>query len=273
MKEHYPVINYENAVKIGELCIFLLTDGYAFLRYKDGRIGLANCSPTLHKKFRNLVLSLFGKTKYQTRSRLSRVSKRPCTETVYYSKGIVKFLLQFSPTYRKLRYDNGEYPPAKIPDFIFNLKLSDISKILRVAFDCEGSICKHGKKHPRIHLACYHPTLKQGYQKLLNKLGIRCTIEPNGIAINRALDIKKFAKFIGFSNGVIVSHGQFKGLSKNEALKLTLSEIAKSRCREWETWEINMLKKKYRIVSASKIAQELKRSTSSVIGKALRLGV
>ncbi len=140
----------------------------------------------------------------------------------------VEFLRMFSPTYHTEPNKAGNYPLAKIPDFIMNGSLNQKRWFLRTYLSCDGGMCfqiwQTGKGEifyirTWVGIACKHPGLINDLMKLLKSMNFNPQRISSGVALWKS-DIPKY-KEIGFIDGCCAVHGKFwKGVEKNKLLEL-----------------------------------------------------
>src|SRR3989338_3510707 len=214
-----------------ELIAMLYTDGGLSRHGVDSwRIYFANSSLTAIRLFVDRMSTIFkiASERIQVKKRyrihyLARVT----------SKEIGRYLADTFGTFRTLKFDNGDYPPAQLPiDKIIENNLTGI--FLRVVFSMDGGVKfyagkeKNGKRSLRknVSLACHHPVLRKQYCYLLQHLGINvANIErDNVIRIQGENEVRTFAEKVGFIKGIKVTHHSryWVGKEKNEVLKLML---------------------------------------------------
>jgi intein/homing endonuclease len=172
------------------------------------------------------------------------------------SKWIVTELLKFTPTFRTKQFDDGSFPPTKIPEFIFELPKQDIVKILQAMFSSDGSVTisvkwekRRGKfvLRRRVKLASKHPKLKEQISFLLQKLGFHPRIHSDSVVLERKEDLIKFQKEVRFVDGVkVTKNGIWSGMDKNNVLDILVKtfEIPQSFIDKFSSKEeiINFLK-------------------------------
>lgn len=217
--------------ELTELIAMLYTDGGVSRHGVDSwRIYFTNSSLIAIKLFVDRVSTIFkiAPERIQVKKRygihyLARVT----------SKEIGSYLVDTFGTFRTLRFDNGDYPPAQLPiDKIIQNNLIGI--FLRTVFSMDGGVKfyagkeKNGRRSLRknVSLACHHPVLRKQYCYLLQQLGIHAAnIEhDNVVRIQGENKVKAFAEKVGFIEGITVTHHSryWVGKEKNEVLKLML---------------------------------------------------
>ncbi len=212
----------------------LYTDGCVSPKGKSWRIYFVNKSKKLIELFRDSVATVFEQ--YHPNIRIGFT--KDCLYTaIVDSKIIGNFLVGSFGTFRTLKFENGELPPAQLPlEFLQSSEIS--TKFLQAAFSCDGGICfypakRYGKNGGTqwlirtVFLACAHPKLRAGYRSLLENLGIYSREVPKDgkIKIEREEDVRKFAEIIKFVPGTFVTlHSKYwNGIEKNEVLSKLVS--------------------------------------------------
>lgn len=164
-----------------KLAIMALGDGWV----EKDRIGYSSKDRALLKYFSKLVKKLTGKN--------AKISKGDrAFRAVVYSKELVEKLKKLSPTFRTKAYKNNEkisecqpiilegikYPPAKIPEIVFQLPRDEIVEILQLIFSMEGGVTLYARKSKKnyitverkVFLSGAHPTLIQQYVNLFHTI-------------------------------------------------------------------------------------------------------
>jgi len=198
---------------LGMLVGLLLTDGCVIP--KEGKVVLTNKSEELHKVFRESITRAFGNVNFLENFNINGVKN-----TTINNKRIVNELLNFTPTFRTRQFDDGTFPPAKIPEFFGKIHNRELCKILQVMFSADGSIILRVRWHKlkrkweilrEIRLASKHPKLKEQISELLKKLDFNPIIRKDCIALDRKNDLIKFSKKIRFVDGVKVTKNKIWG--------------------------------------------------------------
>ncbi len=205
----------------------LLTDGSVFSVYKGkpGVIAFYNRSNALRKDFAKAIKNVFGLTIHD--------DGFSCK---VHSINAVKELLKHSNSYRKKKFENGEFPTTTIPVEIMNGDENTIREFLKYAFSCDGSaqlsVLRPPKRNrwnfqKRVQFACSHPVLLSQFHELLLKIGInsRKETKEKRLTIDSRENLLKFVNLVGFVDGVKISGkggSKWKGLEKNDILKIFL---------------------------------------------------
>jgi hypothetical protein len=233
----------KNKVKIAELLGMLLTDGCVWFKNssKCFCIGFTNKSIVLHEKFRKLMNELFGITTFNWSRSIAGIPTQIC-----YSKKAALEILNMTNTCRTspvnpsvrllsckswnpVKFGNKWFVPITLPKFIFEDKKCTTA-FLRAAFDCDGTAClcvkkdKNGwKLHREVAICSKNPFLKAYFLRLLYLLGFKNPRKTTrGIVISNKDDLELFSKVIGFTDGVEVTKGFWKGFTKKFVLNLIL---------------------------------------------------
>lgn len=199
---------------------FLISDGSVYYD-KSKRtycIQFTNKNKQMIEKFRFLVFQCFGPKNFH-------INKCKNAESIrFFSKKIAEYLFEYTPSFRTLRFENGEYPKTHIPLEIF------INQNLAIAFlqtyvSADGCIYSNKSHKAVIDIACAHPNLKQQLHKLLKTLDIRSLVISKGVRISKISEVKKFASLIRFlpESTVVQSTSPNIGKTKNELLDSCLS--------------------------------------------------
>ena|SRR3989338_4522450 len=194
---------------------FLISDGSVYYD-KSKRtycIQFTNKNEQMLEKFKFLVNLCFG---------IQNFSKNKCknaNSVRFFSKKIAEHLFTYSPSFRTLRFNNGEYPKTCIPQEIFaNRNVAIV--FLQTYASSDGCIYSDKDHKAVIEIACVHPNIKHQLSELLQTLDIQSLVTPKGIRINRMSEIKKFASQIRFlpESTVVQSSSANVGRTKNEIL-------------------------------------------------------
>jgi len=240
----------ERTKELAELSGMLLTDGGVTCVSGKWRVHFTTTSDILEGRFKELVIKVLNRHP-------SKASTHSGTQQNASINKIINELHELSPTFRtkpcnhfpicpKLRgkhfqpcsicnpikINNEMFPPAKIPEFIFNDKHGAID-FLRAAFTCDGSIIlsvaksKNGFRLDRkVVLSCEHPQLKEQHAQFLVQLGFKPKIRKDCIVLGGKENIVKFQKEIGFIDGVrIIRNGRWGGMEKSKLLKLCVKSF------------------------------------------------
>lgn len=227
LRDYTSNIANENLVA---LIAFLFTDGgIARHGVNSWRIFFANSSLPAVEMFRKLLADSFVIP-------LARIKVRPRQGHHYFvtltSKEVGTYLSGRFGTFRTLKFADGSFTEASIP-VAWLERINAIPLFLKVAFSMDGGV----KFYPmndknkgtrwlerRIALACHHPELRKQYCDLLLKAGIQAVNKEKEkvITISRRENIERFARTIGFLDGVAVTrHSKFWiGEEKNEVMRL-----------------------------------------------------
>lgn len=222
-----------SGVDMGVLIGLLLTDGCVTWN-GDGQwiISFANKSEELLTIFKDKIRKLFGITKFS-----EWVDEDDIKSVTIRNKKIFSILTSIVPSFRTQPFENGEFPPSKLPNFFFTLSKPELSEILKVMFSADGCVSlgvwwndkeKSWKLKKRVQLSSWHPTIKkQVFQILKEKFSIQSKVRWNGVVIENKDDIVKFRQWIGFVNGVKISgkSKNWKGFEKNQVLDLVIESM------------------------------------------------
>lgn len=212
--------NENREVLLSRLIGLLLTDGgLSQISGKRWRIHFTSSSEEFIAEFGNLVKELFNlKTAKDFRNGAWKAQ-------AWISQKAKDELTRYSPSYRTLQI-KGKETEAKIPDFI--LRNESLGKeFLRYAFTGDGTVticigkAKYGFKLDRcVKLSCKHPNLRKQYIELLQNLGFKPRASKREIVLRKPENIVRFAREIGFVEGVKISgNGLWKGITKAELLR------------------------------------------------------
>ena len=199
---------------------------------KSNKVIFANKSESLHSLFQDVVQKILGKTVHF----YQRIDKRGVRVTEVNNKQLVEKLLIILPTWRRKPYEDGSYPPVRIPTFIRKTKKCVLRKVLQVMFSCDGSVVLGVKWHKtkntwvftrRIQITVAHPQLRENLREILEDLGFSPKIWRREIIINKKDELLKFKREIGFIDGVKVSRKSryWAGRNKNEVLTLLIKSF------------------------------------------------
>jgi len=203
----------EPSVDLGILVGMLLTDG-CVTGVKTGKpkVVFTNKSESLRNFFKERFTKVFGETNF-----IDILRQNGVTNTEVNSKQIVTELLKLTPTFRTRQFDNGVFPNAKIPEFIKELPLKSLKRILQAMFSADGCVVLRVRLDKRdnkwdilreIRLASKNPKLKKEIADLLKMLEFNPKIRSDCIALTSKRDMIKFQKEIGFVNGVKVAQNK-----------------------------------------------------------------
>ncbi len=239
-------IEDRNAI-LARLVGLLLTDGGVSCISGKWRIHFTSNSLELINEFRNIMKQLYGYS-LATEKRFGAITVR-----TWINQRVKNELLSLSPSYRtmacrhfpvcpKLQGKNykscaicsaGEYPPAKIPDFVFeNENLA--RELLRCALTADGTVtfnigkARYGFRIDRcVKLYCEHPKLRKQYFDLLEKLYFKPIIVKDGVILRKPQNLEKFMKEINFVGNVkITGNGIWNGFNKTDLLKLCIDSYS-----------------------------------------------
>ncbi len=228
----------EQNLDLGILVGLLITDGCVSVNNGNWRVNFTGTSEVLHKLFKTKMKRIFGVKKF-----IEYVDKKGVKSTEVNNKSIVQILLNICPTYRTKRLSSGKFPPAKIPSFIENLPVEELSHVLRAMFSADGSVSlgaywNYNKKSwslvRRIKFSSHHPIIrKQIYKILMRKYEIIPQIWEDAVVIERHNDILKFYKRIGFVKGVVNTGDSkyWRGIDKNSVLRTVCKTLGNNEFR------------------------------------------
>ncbi len=213
-------VHFHMDENLAALIGFLISDGSIYFDKSKGTycIQFTNKSERMLEKFKFLVLQCFGQRNFHLNHCKNASSLR------FFSKEIAQYLFSYSPSFRTLRLENGEYPKVQIPREIFaSEKLA--SAFLQAYASSDGCIYSDANHKAVVDIACIHPELKQQLSELLKTLEIKSSVTQKGIRIYRKSEIEKFAFKIRFlpESTVVQSSSANFGKSKNELLDSCLS--------------------------------------------------
>lgn len=199
---------------------FLMSDGSVYFDKSKGTycIQFTNKSELMLEKFKFLILQCFGPRNFHINRCKNALSVR------FFSKEIANYLFSYSPSFRTLKFKNGEYPKAQIPLEVFeNQKLA--IAFLQAYASSDGCIYSDASHKAVVDIACIHPGLKQQLFELLKTLGIKSSVSKKGIRIYRKSEVEKFAQKIRFlpESTVVQSSSANFGKFKNQLLDSCLS--------------------------------------------------
>ena len=218
--------------KLVALIAFLFTDGGISKHgVNSWRIFFANSSIPAIEMFKKLLVDIFKISP-------TRIQVKPRQGHHYFvkltSKEIGNFLIERFGTFRTLKFKNEKFPQTSIP-IKWLEQTKTIPLFLRIAFSMDGGVKFYPMRNISrgytwlergIDLACHHPILRDQYCWLLKNIGIRPTnVEKDKVVkIRRKENLERFAKTVGFLDGVTVTrHSKFwVGKEKNEVMKLML---------------------------------------------------
>lgn len=239
-------VRKEKYEELVQLAAFLLTDGGLSRDKNTYVIYFTNKSKKLHEQFRLIVKEIIPEI-------LFRTSTYEGVQRVYLNSiKLAKLLFEFSNTYRTApckshpmcallrgkpelrpcmacikRFDekNTAYPDASYP-IIENRIL--LREVLRIISDTEGSISFLIRRKPNyillkrtLSIACNHPILREQIMEMLLDLDIRSRYNSGSITIE-GYAIETFNEKVGFSKGVKVNKGNYKGYDKQSVLEVML---------------------------------------------------
>lgn len=219
------------------LLAILYTDGCLSRKSKNSwRLFLGNTSWQIIKLFKQSLINLFNLPEIRIRISKKLVNGKPYFKAVVDSKEIGGYLFHKYGTFRTLKYVSetnvSYYPKTRLPDCLAKDKMI-ICRFLKIAFSCDGGINLYIARNKytwlirNVYLACQHPTLIRQYYMLLKKLGIEAKIlwKDELLRIQRRSNIEKFAKIIGFLEGVkITQHSAYwQDVDKQKVLELAVT--------------------------------------------------
>jgi hypothetical protein len=223
-----------NLEDLGILVGLLLTDGCVS---SSRFIVFHNKSEVMHKLFQQQIVKVFGNVHFT-----ERIENNGTKRTQVTSKVLVRRLLKICclKTFRRKQFENGNFPPTRLPNFIKALPRVSILKILQVIFSADGSISVSVRWHKRnkaweirrrIELSCKHPILRNDFFKLIKSVGFSPRISSNNITLERKDDILKFARQVRFVPGVKIGgdSDNWKGFEKNQILDLAVKTLDLSK--------------------------------------------
>lgn len=240
-------------LKLGKLVMFLLTDGNVSISAdRKFEISFVNHNFVLVNEFTRLLSSLFG-------THNSHWSILPTGQfrVAIFSKKIVNFLSKFSPSFRKKKCKefrscpllrgkknfpcircnpiniNGEqFPPVRVPEFIFNLSPKEICEVLRILTSTEGCVTLQVRKNPlkierEVTIGCRHPMLLMDFNKLFELVGLPFHTRKDRLFISSKISLEKFREKVGFLDSVVVArkNSSWFGIEKNRLLDLALKSF------------------------------------------------
>lgn len=235
LRDYTPDISSRINRQFASLLAILFTDASVSPKDKNSwRIFLGNESGIIIDLFRKCMIEVFRLDRKRIRIRKEGDG---FIKAVVNSKEIGNYLTARFGTFRTLKYKNGELPKARLP--VKQLITNNVAnEFLKVAFSCDGGLCFYPAKRKgtrggtkwlirTIFLSCHHPKLREDYIILLKSLGIKArnVFRDGKIKIEKEKDIRKFAKIVGFIEGVkVTKHSKFwEGYTKQEILKLMIS--------------------------------------------------
>ena len=227
--------------KLPMLVGMLLTDGCVS---SERLILFHSKSEALIKLFKDIICEIFGQVHFTERTESNRTKRIQIA-----SKKLVKKLTEMCKieTFRRKRFENGNLPDTKVPDFIKVLPESDLLKFLQVVFSADGSISLSVRWHKRnknweirrrIELSCKHENLKNDFLEILRKIGFSPTISGDNITIQKRQDILNFSK-VRFVPGVKIGGDSvnWNGFEKNQILDLAVKSFDFKNFKRFETKE------------------------------------
>lgn len=211
---------------LGILVGLLLTDGCVTgVSSGKPKVIFTNKSEFLQSFFKEKFIEVFGKTNFKEFLRSNGV-----TNIEVNSKKIVTELLKLTPTFRTRQFEDGTFPNVKIPEFMKELPIESLRKVLQAMFSADGCVILRVRLHNRkkkweilreIKLSCKHPQLKEETANLLRRLELNPKIRSDCIALTRKQDMVKFQKEIRFVDGLKVGENMiWDGIEKNFVLDL-----------------------------------------------------
>lgn len=220
------------------LVALCLSDGGVGVSSGTRYVHFTNKSETLLTLFENEIRK-FSKAKIH-----KQVKERGITLRVF-DKNLVRALLEISPNFRtkacnsypkcKPKYckheiiDGISWPRIEIPEKLFRTK-SDKTSFLRIYASCDGYPSIFPRKgtwsavERIVAIVCHHPQLKQRISHMLNDVGVPHTIKKYSLEMRSKDSIEKFAKYVGFLDGVEMTGNSrhWEGVEKNKILSRIL---------------------------------------------------
>ena len=156
------------------------------------------------------------------------------------SKDICQDLLSDIESYRTAPLKDGSFPEINLPKIWLSFNANERASILRAIFDTDGGCSlrvawRNARKcfeiERTLFISCKHPALKTQYKNMLDKLGIRCSINSDRVAITNKENYELFKKLINFSDGVLVGYDSkhWQGIEKKELLNTIIKSYNISR--------------------------------------------
>lgn len=206
--------------KLSSLIGLLLSDGSVYYDKSKRTYCIQFTSKfiSMRNYFKSLSIDLFGVENFHENRCKNVVSLR------FFSSKIAKFLFNFSPTFRTLKFNDGSYPPCKVPEEIKSSREFS-AEFLRAFVSCDGSFYSNLKYSiRRLEISCYHPKLILDLVGCLNTLEIKCRVSDNRLLITDKTNLEKFFSLVGFLPESLVSDTTSPsfGLSKNQKVRDTL---------------------------------------------------
>lgn len=212
-----------------KLIAMLYTDGCVSKhRSNSWRVTFSNSSQVAVDIFINSLVNIFGVSR--DRIKVTKMMGKYHFATLT-SKEVGRWLIEKFGTFRTLKFKDGKYPLTSIPvDLI--IKTGNVQTFLKTVFSMDGGVKfyiansrgNYKWLERNISLACHHPILRMQYKKLLKSIGIKSVnIEAdNVIKIRRKENLEKFAKEVGFIDGIATTrHSKFwVGVDKNKVLQM-----------------------------------------------------
>ena len=238
------IIRNEKYEELVQLATFLLTDGGMSKDKKTYVIYFTNKSKELHRQFKLIVQELIPEVLFRTST------YKGVHRTYFNSIELAELLFELSNSYRTapcesypvcvLLRGNAEMRPCSVcikryddknkvfPDATLPIVDDDVlqREILRTIADTEGGTSfLIGRKPTYIRLkrevfiACNHPTLREQIMEMLFDQGILSRYHSGSVTIEGHA-VNEFNEKIGFSKGVKVSKGHYKGYDKQSVLEV-----------------------------------------------------
>jgi hypothetical protein len=247
-----PELNVDLGILVG----LLLTDGSLSQKGNGYAIELSGKAEKLHAIFKAKMKRVFGVRDFTEMcdSRYPEIKR-----TIVAEKTVSKRLLSVMPTYRTRQFEDGSFPVASLPEFIFKLPNAELAKVLQVMFSCDGCISLWVVWNKRwklweikkwIKYACKHPTIREQVYRLLVKLGYQPVVREQNdeILLTKKFDIIKFSREIRFVDEVKVTKDSrnWEGFEKNTILDFAVKsyQIRQPKLKTFRTREalINFMK-------------------------------
>jgi len=200
------------------LAVMLLTDGMV----SKNNLVFFNNDLCLHNIFKELIVLSYDYTKTYVRKKGLNCYKSLCN-----SRGIVKDILNLSPTYKTTA---NTFPSLS---FLRNSNRKILISAVRLAMSTEGAISItrrkwNGSIRGELTFACAHPQLLCEWQEVFRILGVVLNTvndkynwaNVHGIRTTDSKIIEQFYNLGGFIEGNIIHRGRrFKDASKNSILE------------------------------------------------------
>ena len=205
-------MNTEKAMIIA----LLLSDGSVYFdkSKKTYCLQFTNKVAALRERFCDLMKREFGLTNFHINKCKNAESAR------FFSKKIALELFEFTPSFRTLRFADGSYPPAIIPNEV--LESVELAKpFLQAYASCDGCVVANKKSGQyRVEVACYHPVIRSQLVKLFELLGFNAFATEKRVILRGKSEVKRFIDAVGFlpESTVCNETSPFYGVAKNSVL-------------------------------------------------------